>query len=222
MNTIDALILYKKDLEKIIAREKIKLQKENENNKTKYDDVIAEYGDENGVMEMYGYASITERKKNQLIDIIQSGGPNAPTSNSYLDMLNLDLKAINLEIKYPDDADHIQCVSDPRVVELEKKVEELNHQLKIQKDSSSRYVDQWVDRNLKLIDENKQLTLKLKESQNKSVLIQRNARGAGAKSKFTDQEKETIKMYSYQKKTIKDLAEMFECSTGLIHKIIHE
>lgn len=49
-----------------------------------------------------------------------------------------------------------------------------------------------------------------------------NERGAGRKTRFTDQEKETVKMYRLQGKTIKELAEMFCCSVGLIHKLINE
>ena len=49
-----------------------------------------------------------------------------------------------------------------------------------------------------------------------------NERGAGRKSIFTQQEKESIRMYRLQGKTIKELAEMFSCSVGIIHKLIHE
>ena len=49
-----------------------------------------------------------------------------------------------------------------------------------------------------------------------------NERGAGRKSIFTEQEKETIRLYRLQGKTIKELAEMFSCSVGIIHKLIHE
>ena len=49
-----------------------------------------------------------------------------------------------------------------------------------------------------------------------------NERGAGRKSIFTEQEKESIRMYRLQGKTIKELAEMFSCSVGIIHKVIHE
>lgn len=49
-----------------------------------------------------------------------------------------------------------------------------------------------------------------------------NERGAGRKSRFTDQEKEMMKMYRIQGKTIKEIAEMYSCSVGLIHKIINE
>jgi len=49
-----------------------------------------------------------------------------------------------------------------------------------------------------------------------------NERGAGRKSKFTDLEKGTIRMHRIQGKTIKYIAEMFNCSVGLIHKLISE
>lgn len=49
-----------------------------------------------------------------------------------------------------------------------------------------------------------------------------NERGAGRKSRFSEEEKSSIKMYRFQGKTIKEIAEMFKCSTGLVHKIINE
>lgn len=44
----------------------------------------------------------------------------------------------------------------------------------------------------------------------------------GRPSKFTDQEKETMKMYRLQGKSIRKIAEIFDCSTGLVHKIVSE
>lgn len=49
-----------------------------------------------------------------------------------------------------------------------------------------------------------------------------NSRGAGRKARFTDEEKETMKMYKIQGLTIKQIAKMYECSVGLVHKIINE
>ena len=49
-----------------------------------------------------------------------------------------------------------------------------------------------------------------------------NERGAGRKAKPTNQEKEMIRMYRIQGKTIKEIAQMYSCSVGLIHKIINE
>lgn len=49
-----------------------------------------------------------------------------------------------------------------------------------------------------------------------------NERGAGRKSKLKDHDKEVIKMYRLQGKTIKEISELYNCSVGLIHKIISE
>jgi hypothetical protein len=44
----------------------------------------------------------------------------------------------------------------------------------------------------------------------------------GRPQKFTDQEKETMKMYRLQGKSIRKIAEIFNCSTGLVHKIVSQ
>ncbi len=49
-----------------------------------------------------------------------------------------------------------------------------------------------------------------------------NERGAGRKERFSDQEKEMMKMYRIQGKTIKEIAEIYSCSVGLVHKLIEE
>lgn len=49
-----------------------------------------------------------------------------------------------------------------------------------------------------------------------------NERGAGRRTKFTDEEIKKIKEDRLQGKTIKELAAQFNCSVGLIHKLINE
>ncbi|WP_394857243.1 sigma-70 RNA polymerase sigma factor region 4 domain-containing protein [Clostridium paraputrificum] len=70
----------------------------------------------------------------------------------------------------------------------------------------------------KLKNENKSL----KSSKVVSDKKIHNERGAGRKERFSEQEKEMMKMYRIQGKTIKEIAEMYSCSVGLIHKIINE
>jgi len=67
--------------------------------------------------------------------------------------------------------------------------------------------------------ENKKLKKQLEESEKEQ---KHNSRGAGRKSRFTDNEKADIKMKLFEGKKIKELAEMYSCSVGLIHKLIHE
>lgn len=49
-----------------------------------------------------------------------------------------------------------------------------------------------------------------------------NERGAGRKARFSESQITEIKMYRFQGKTIKEIAELFNCSVGLIHKLINE
>jgi len=49
-----------------------------------------------------------------------------------------------------------------------------------------------------------------------------NNRGAGRKSKFTERDRETMRMYRFQGKTIKEIAEIYGCSVGLVHKLVKE
>lgn len=72
----------------------------------------------------------------------------------------------------------------------------------------------------KEIQELKKEIQKLKsENRNTST---HNERGAGRKSRFSEEEKEKMKMYRSEGKTIKEIADIYSCSVGLIHKIINE
>lgn len=50
----------------------------------------------------------------------------------------------------------------------------------------------------------------------------KNERGAGRKPKFLEVEVATMHMYRLQGKTIKEIAEIYDCSVGLVHKLINE
>lgn len=57
---------------------------------------------------------------------------------------------------------------------------------------------------------------------NEKIHKLKNERGAGRKSKFTDQQINDIKQYRSDGKTIKQIADIYSCSVGLIHKLIKE
>ncbi|MGG7142497.1 hypothetical protein ACQPVP_03425 [Clostridium nigeriense] len=78
---------------------------------------------------------------------------------------------------------------------------------------------QIIEKQEKEIQDLKNEIQKLK-CENRNVTTH-NERGAGRKSRFSEQEKEMMKMYRIQGKTIKEIAEMYSCSVGLIHKIIN-
>ena len=70
---------------------------------------------------------------------------------------------------------------------------------------------------------NDELIKEFQKLKNENKLIQKvhNERGAGRKARFSDEQIETIRMYRLQGKTIKEISEMFDCSVGLIHKLIN-
>ena len=49
-----------------------------------------------------------------------------------------------------------------------------------------------------------------------------NARGAGRKAKFTDDQVDEIRRLREDGNTIKEIANRYNCSVGLIHKLINE
>lgn len=52
--------------------------------------------------------------------------------------------------------------------------------------------------------------------------LMHNARGAGRRAKFSDAQVEEIKKLREDGNTIKEIADKFNCSVGLIHKLINE
>lgn len=55
-----------------------------------------------------------------------------------------------------------------------------------------------------------------------TVKCLKNERGAGRKPRFTDSDIETMKRYRLDKITIKEIARIFNCSVGLVHKLTNE
>lgn len=112
---------------------------------------------------------------------------------------------------------------------LLKDIEDLEEQLRrsayyqeghyaIEAVERGRIIEKQKNEIQQLKDENKLL----KSTKRPIDLKIHNERGAGRKSRFTIQEKETMKLYRIQGKTIKEIAEMYSCSVGLVHKIINE
>ena len=56
----------------------------------------------------------------------------------------------------------------------------------------------------------------------KKNFLMHNARGAGRKAKFTDDQVDEIRRLREDGNTIKEIAKRYNCSVGLIHKLINE
>lgn len=99
--------------------------------------------------------------------------------------------------------------SDLEIEELRKKVDYLH-----------AVIDRLEKDNKKLLSEVDKYKKDIEEL-NKNTLIH-NSRGAGRKSKFTDVQVDEIKRLRVDGYTIKDIANRYNCSVGLIHKLINE
>ena len=84
-------------------------------------------------------------------------------------------------------------------------------------DHNRKMYNNELKRNSGLIDDIQKL-----KDENKTIKKIHNERGAGRKEKFTKEQKEQIKRLRADGKTIKEIAEIFKCSAGLIHKLISE
>lgn len=134
--------------------------------------------------------------------------------NEYRDIINNRNKQIE---QLQDIADN-SFENSPTYVQMDKEIEYLKtvikgHEITIK--AKDETIKNNRDTIQKLLKENEEL---------KSDKVQKikNERGAGRKERFTIHEKETMKMYRIQGKSIREIADMYSCSVGLIHKIINE
>lgn len=74
----------------------------------------------------------------------------------------------------------------------------------------------------KEIEDLKAKNNQLEKQVKNEISMGHNERGAGRKERLSDQDKELIKMYRIQGFTIKKIAEMFKCSSGLVSKTLSE
>lgn len=134
--------------------------------------------------------------------------------NEYRDIINNRNKQIE---QLQDIADN-SFENSPTYVQMDKEIEYLKtvikgHEITIK--AKDETIKNNRDTIQKLLKENEEL---------KSDKVQKikNERGAGRKERFKIHEKETMKMYRIQGKSIREIANMYNCSVGLIHKIINE
>ena len=121
--------------------------------------------------------------------------------------------------------------NDSEVAELKKRVECLNDiiaRLEARNNKLENDVDRYREDYLyyhgewaKLVDENFKRTMEDLDGIKKNS-FRHNARGAGRRARFSDAQVDEIKKLREDGSTIKEIASRFECSVGLIHKLINE
>ena len=128
------------------------------------------------------------------------------TSNNDKIVENYDLKIEELNKK-------IDCLNDI-IARLEARNNRLEQEVNKYRDDYLYYFDKYAE----LKDKDFKRTL----DDLKKGSLKHNARGAGRKSKFTDNQIEEIKKMRTEGSTIKEIAIKYNCSVGLIHKLINE
>lgn len=104
--------------------------------------------------------------------------------------------------------------------EIESLTEKLNRAERLNDESEIGLISIRATQRGRKIEELELEVQKLKNE--KGDIKSHNERGAGRKNRFTDSEKENMKMYRIQGNSYKSLGEMFNCSVGTVHKIINE
>ena len=128
------------------------------------------------------------------------------TSNNDKIVENYDLKIEELNKK-------IDCLNDI-IARLEARNNRLEQEVNKYRDDYLYYFDKYAE----LKDKDFKRTL----DDLRKGSLKHNARGAGRKSKFTDNQIEEIKKMRTEGSTIKEIAIKYKCSVGLIHKLINE
>lgn len=108
-----------------------------------------------------------------------------------------------------------------------EKIERLEKELDEKKRLIEVLIEQITDKDDILKSKEKLITTQreyieiLKANEDKSIK-KHNERGAGRKQSFTEEEKGSIEMYRVQGKTIKEIANLFKCSTRTINRVLAE
>ncbi|MBS6358670.1 MAG: hypothetical protein KH421_11735 [Akkermansia muciniphila] len=140
------------------------------------------------------------------------------TQKAKIERLEKDLKQANQIIqKLNNEIERLKKKRERKA--NENNLERIDQQLQDARDKA----DKWHKQLFIQQQKNKELEKEIEYLVEKNSIIQKhNERGAGRKNRFNEQEIETIKVMRLRGDKIKDIAEQFNCSVGLIHKLIHE
>lgn len=106
--------------------------------------------------------------------------------------------------------------------QMKNHIEYLESKIKLIEDSVKHYKKMYeheLKKHDKLIQQNQEFQKLINEKTTKGIT---NIRGAGRKPVFSEEDKNEIRECRREGKTIKELAKIYSCSVGLIHKIINE
>lgn len=193
--------------------------------------------------------NIIQQLNNEISDMVDKADESFENSSTYkqmskqIDSLESQIRAVKDSIEHNRKMYQNELKLNEKLNKEIKRIKEkkymtpnyenleiIDKQLQEARNSSDRWHREFFNKDQeckKLKEENQKLKKENEQLRNTNIHKlnnehKHNERGAGRKNKFTEQQIETIRMYRMQNKTIKEIAEMFECSVGLIHKIINE
>ncbi len=120
------------------------------------------------------------------------------------------------EVEIEELKSKIDCLNDV-IARLERNNKRLEDDVEKYKKDYLYYFNEY----LKLKDKDFKRNLDEMDQLKKNSLMH-NARGAGRKAKFTDDQVDEIRRLREDGNTIKEIAKRYNCSVGLIHKLINE
>ncbi len=120
------------------------------------------------------------------------------------------------EVEIEELKSKIDCLNDV-IARLERNNKRLEDDVEKYKKDYLYYFNEY----LKLKDKDFKRNLDEMDQLKKNSLMH-NARGAGRKAKFTDDQVDEIRRLREDGNTIKEIANRYNCSVGLIHKLINE
>lgn len=110
----------------------------------------------------------------------------------------------------------VACLNDI-IARLEESNKKLESDVDKYREDYLYYHGEWT----KLVDENFNRTMEDRDGIKKNSFIH-NARGAGRRARFSDAQIGEIKKIREDGCTIKEIARRYNCSIGLVHKLINE
>ena len=137
----------------------------------------------------------------------------------------ISMEKSNIILEMQDKAENAFDNS-PTYIQMTKQIESLEASSKEYKqmyENNRNKVNEVSDRSKKEIHKLKNEIIKLKEMLNlkNTEATIHNVRGAGRKSRFSNEEKLTIKSLREDGKTIKEIAAIYNCSVGLVYKVLN-
>lgn len=158
------------------------------------------------------FVNLGTKRFKKLIDGFKSVASDLYSKEHYY-YITLGTSAINdvvedksSELEIAELKQRVACLNDI-IASLEERNKKLVSDVDRYRKDYLYYHGEWA----KLVDENF-----------KKNTFRHNARGAGRRAKFSDAQVEEIKKLREDGSTIKEIASRFECSIGLIHKLINE